>query len=102
MDEQLSGHHVVGLQSSIDVAAVDAQGDSQVHVLRSFNDNLLNAEQVSSLQGLEPEVVEVVISVIDDSRVESLFVLSTAIKDVKILNCRYVDMYSMLTSITTW
>jgi hypothetical protein len=44
--EVFVGHVVVGLDSGLDVAAVDANSDTHDHVLRSLGDFAVDAEEV--------------------------------------------------------
>lgn len=72
MDEPLLGHEVVGLDGLVNVSAMDADGNSHQHVLRSLDRAAVDLEQVGLLQGLEPEIVVAEVAVVDDGRVESL------------------------------
>lgn len=68
-------HKVVGLDDLFEVGTVDTNRDSHHHVLRSLDNLAVDSEEVRSLERLETEVVVSEISVVDDGRVEQVFVL---------------------------
>ena len=63
-------HQVVGLDGGVNVLLVDAHGHAHQHVLGPLHHLAVEAQQVAALQGLEAEVVVVVVAVVDDGRVE--------------------------------
>ena len=68
--ELAARHHVVRLNRVLDVPAVDAEGDAQPHVLRALNDLARNLHEVAALQRLEPEVINVVVAIVGNDRVQ--------------------------------
>ena len=58
MGEKLLGHQVVRLDGRIDVFAVDTDGDTHQHVLRTFDNFSIDLQQVAPLQRLEAEVLQ--------------------------------------------
>ena len=72
MGEVALTHQVVGVERFLDVGVVDANSDTHEHVLRSFSHLTVEFEQVGALQGLETEVVVVVVSLVIDVVVEYL------------------------------
>lgn len=56
----------------LNVVAVDANGHSHQHLLRTLCDPAIQTQQVTSLQSLEAKVVVIKISFINNSRVEGL------------------------------
>ena len=63
-------HEVVRLDGGVDVLAVDAHGDAHDHVLGALGDLAVDLEKVRLLEGLEAEVVELKVAVVDDGGIE--------------------------------
>ena len=74
MREVALAHEVVGSERFVNIAVVDAHGDPHEHVLRAFNDLPVQLEQVGTLDGLETEVIVVVIATVVDMAVQSVSV----------------------------
>lgn len=55
MGEVPLAHQVVRLDTLFDVGAVDTDGNSHEHVLRSLGDSSVDSKQVRSLEGFETE-----------------------------------------------
>lgn len=68
-------HEVVGLDDLLEVGTVNTDRDTHDHVLRSLDNLAVDSKQIRSLEGLEPEIVVGEISIVDDGRIEHLFVL---------------------------
>ena len=68
--EPALGHQVVGLDRTLDVILVDADGDAHQHLLRAFGHFAVELEQVGALERLESEVVVAEIAVVDDGGVQ--------------------------------
>ena len=66
----LHAHEVVGLEGSVDVIAVNADGDTHEHMLWSLDSLAIDLHQIRSLQSLEAEVVVLVVSIMDDRAVQ--------------------------------
>ena len=65
-------HQVVGVEGFLDVGVVNAHRHAHQHVLRSLSHLAVEFEQVGALEGLESEVVVVVVAVVVDVIVEHL------------------------------
>lgn len=70
VDEIFLAHQIVGLFDRGHVAAVDADGDAEPHMLRALHDDAGKLKQVSALQGLEPEIIKEIVAVVIDHRFE--------------------------------
>ncbi|KAH3661623.1 hypothetical protein OGAPHI_006472 [Ogataea philodendri] len=75
VSEELLGHQVVGLDDLWNVVAVNTNGNTHNHVLRSFSNFSVNLEQVRPFQSLETKIVVREVSVVHDCRVELFCVL---------------------------
>ena len=69
------GHEVVGLEDTVEVAAVDTNGDTHDHVLGTLGGAAIDTEKVGTLEGLEAKVVVVEVAVVDDGGVKDLGVV---------------------------
>ena len=49
MGEMFGGHEVVGFNDLLDVIAVNTDGDTHNHVLRSFCDFTIDSQEIGSL-----------------------------------------------------
>jgi hypothetical protein len=49
------GHEIVRFNNPVQVGAVDSDGDSHDHVLRSFSDASIDAKEVGAFESFEPE-----------------------------------------------
>ena len=76
MSEQFFRHHVIRLYGSIDVIAMDADGDPHQHVLRTLNNLAINFQQVASLKGFETKILVVKIALINNGGVQSIGIFS--------------------------
>ena len=76
MGEELARHQVVRLNSCIDISAVNSESDTHDHVLRAFHNAAAGAHQVSAVKCLEAEVIVAVVAVINDRRVQAVFMLN--------------------------
>lgn len=57
MCEVSLGHKVIGLDDSVNVAAVDTYSDTHNHVLWTFSDTSIDTEKVGALKSLESKAV---------------------------------------------
>ena len=48
-------HEVVGFDGAVDVRAVDTNGDTHEHVLGTFGDTVVDAEEVGAFESFEAE-----------------------------------------------
>ena len=64
------GHEVVGLEYSIDIVTVNANGNTHNHLLGSLCWAAIDAEEIGTLKSLETEVVVVKVAIVDDGGVE--------------------------------
>ena len=62
VSEELLAHQGVRLLDCFEVSPMDAYANSKPHMLGSLNDFPVNPHEVSPLQGLEPEIVDEVVS----------------------------------------
>ena len=62
------------LNGSVDVLAVDADGDTHDHVLGALGNLAVDLEEVGFLQGLEAKVIVLEVAVMDDGGVEAVLV----------------------------
>ena len=53
--EAAFGCEVVGFGGAVDARVVDADGDAHKHVLRTFGEAVVDAEEVGGLEGFETE-----------------------------------------------
>ena len=72
MSEQFFRHHVIRFYGSIDVIAMDADGDPHQHVLRTLNNLATNFQQVASLKGFKTKILVVKITLINNGRVQPI------------------------------
>ena len=82
MGKPALAHELVRVERVFDVVLVDADGHAHEHVLRALHNDIVEAQQVRALQGLEAEVVVVEVSVIDDLRVKAVSVLHNDFVDI--------------------
>lgn len=68
--EPLFRHEVVGLDGGFYVFAVYAHGHAQQHLLGALHHFAVHFQQVGAFEGFEPEVVKLVVAVVDDGRVK--------------------------------
>ena len=72
MGEVALAHQVVGVEGFLDVGVVNTDRHTHQHVLRAFSHFTVELEQVGALQGLESEVIVVVVSTVVDVVVEHI------------------------------
>ena len=65
-------HQIVGLERLLDVGVVDSNGHAHQHVLRALCDFSVEFQEVRALEGLEPKVIVVVISLVVDVVVQNI------------------------------
>lgn len=65
-------HKVVGFDGRVNVFPVDSQADTHEHVLRTLDDTLINSHQVGTFKGLEAKVVVIVVTIVNDGRVQAI------------------------------
>jgi len=75
-------HEIVCLKHILDVTTMNTQSHPHDHVLRSFDNLSVDAEEVRSLESFETEVVVCEVPVIDDGRVEHVLVLHDDLVDI--------------------
>ena len=75
MREQLFRHHVVRVDSVIDVLAVDPDGHPHQHLLRSLGNFPVDLEQIRPFKSFETKILVAEIAVVDDGGVETVRVL---------------------------
>ena len=79
MCKVFAGHQIVCLDRALNVVTVDSDRHTHDHVLWTFCDLAIEAEEVRSLEGLESEVLVVEVSVVDNGRVELGLMLHDAV-----------------------
>ena len=85
------GHEGVRLKGSLDVLAVNSNGDSHEHVLRSFRDFTIDSEKVGSLESLESKVV-LFVGAKFSFRVQEIKETTTNVAEITIVNDGRVDL----------
>jgi hypothetical protein len=58
VSEKALGHEMVRFEDAFDVVAVDANGNTHDHVLWSFGDFAIAAEEVGAFKGFEAEATQ--------------------------------------------
>ena len=61
---------------------MDADSHAHEHVLRAFDDFVIDFEQVAALEGFESEVIVVEVSVVDDLRIEEFRIITDDLNNV--------------------
>ena len=75
VSEQLLREQVIRLNGSVNVLAMDPDGNSHQHLLRSLNHLPVLLQEVGSQQGLESKILILEISIIDESSIKLVLVL---------------------------
>ena len=74
MNEPFFGHEVVGFEGCLYIFAMNAYGSTHEQVLRALNYFAVHPHQIGTLKRFEPEIVEIVVAVVDDGGVEFVFI----------------------------
>merc|ERR1719500_1454665 len=73
--KKLLGEEVIGLNSTINILSMDAHGHPHQHLLGPLHTLPINLEQVGPLQGLEPKVLILKVTLVQDSSIQLVLVL---------------------------
>ena len=82
MSEPLLREEMICLSGRLDVVLVDTDSNAREHVLRACNNTAVDAEEVGALESLDPKVIVIKVTIIDNLRVQTLSVVADDLEDV--------------------